>query len=262
MAAGETLADAASEVSVRVLHSHEEFQETLEVQRQVWGFADIELVPWRICLVAQEAGGLVLGAYLGGKMVGFSFALGGLKPGGRAYWHSHMTGVVPEHQNRQVGRLIKLKQRQEAIRAGVGLIEWTYDPLEIRNAHFNTERLGSIVRRYVPNQYGITTSRLNFGLPTDRLVAEWHVASPRVAAVVDRGEPLEKNADAEIEVPGNIDDIRRDNPPGARLIQTRVREQFLAYLREGFVVVGFRRGEQNSAYLMGKPGEQPPHASW
>lgn len=262
MAAGETLAEAAARVSVRVLHTHEEFQQTLDVQREVWGFADIELVPWRICLVAQEAGGLVLGAYIDGKMVGFSFALCGLKPGGRFYWHSHMTGVLPEYQNRHVGRLIKLKQRQEAIRVGVDLIEWTYDPLEIRNAHFNTERLGSIVRRFVPNQYGITTSRLNFGLPTDRLVAEWHVSSPRVAAVVDRGTAFAKNVAAEIEVPGNIDDIRRDAPASAKRIQTRVREQFLTFLRDGLAVVGFRRGEQNSAYQLGSPDEQPAASRW
>lgn len=262
MAAGERLADAASAIGVRVLETHEEFQQTLEVQRRVWGFADIELVPWRICLVAQEAGGLVLGAYIGETMVGFSFALGALKPGGRSYWHSHMTGVLPEYQNRNVGRLLKLKQRQEAIRAGVALIEWTYDPLETRNAHFNTERLGAIARRYVPNQYGITTSRLNFGLPTDRLVAEWHVATPRVAAVIDRGERLAKMVQVEIEVPASIDDIRRDDPAGARLIQTRVREQFLEHFREGLAVVGFRRGGSNSAYQLGQPEEQPVEARW
>ena len=73
--------------------------------------------------------------------------------------------------------MLKLRQREEALERGVQLVEWTFDPLELKNAFFNIERLGAIVRRYVLNQYGTTTSHLHGGLPTDRCVAEWHVAT-------------------------------------------------------------------------------------
>ena len=95
-----------------------------------------------------------------------------------------MMGVLPEYRNRGVGRLLKLAQRDDAIKTGINLIEWTFDPLELKNAFFNIERLGAIVRRYVPNQYGTTTSHLHGGLPTDRCVAEWHVSSIRVADIL------------------------------------------------------------------------------
>ena len=107
-------------------------------------------------------------------------AIPGLKPGGKTYLHSHMLGVLPEYRNARVGRALKLAQRDDALSRGIDLIEWTFDPLEIKNAFFNMERLGAIVRRYVPNQYGTTSSPLHGGLPTDRCIAEWWISSPRV----------------------------------------------------------------------------------
>ena len=97
-----------------------------------------------------------------------------------AYLHSHMLAVRKQYRNGGLGRRIKLFQREEALRHGFELIEWTFDPLEIKNAYLNIEKLGAIARRYTINQYGITTSPLQGGLPTDRLIAEWWLKSKRV----------------------------------------------------------------------------------
>src|SRR6201987_2077827 len=122
-------------------------------------------------------------------MVGFTMALVGIH-GKTPYLHSHMTGVLPEYRARKIGRALKLFQREEALSRDIRLIEWTFDPLEMRNAHFNLNRLGAIARRYEPNLYGITSSPLHRGLATDRLVAEWYLDSPRVLAALDGHLPI------------------------------------------------------------------------
>jgi predicted GNAT superfamily acetyltransferase len=207
--------------------------------------------------VATHVGGLVLGAYEGDRMVGFSMAVPGVKPAGKAYWHSHMTGVLPAFQNQGIGRLVKLRQREEAQRNGIDLVEWTFDPLEIRNSHFNLERLGVVVSQFVPNQYGLTSSRLHGGLPTDRLVAEWYVNGPRVRAIVDRGETVERRVTAEIDVPAQIGEWRHHDLPRALEEQNRIREQFQELLSAGLSVVGYRRSEAGGAFQLGRWEEQP-----
>ena len=169
---------------VRPLTTLEEFASVVRLQREIWGFEDVELLPRRMFVVASKIGGQLLGAFDQKKMVAFCLCIPGLKSGGRAYLHSHMLGVLPPYRNAGVGRVLKLKQRDYALAAGVDLIEWTFDPLEIKNAFFNIERLGAIVRRYVHNQYGTTTSHLHGGLPTDRLVPEWWIRSKRVEALL------------------------------------------------------------------------------
>ena len=123
------------------------------------------------------------------SMVAFCLCIPGLKPGGRPYLHSHMLGVLPQYRNTGLGRRMKLVQREYALANHIDLIEWTFDPLEIKNAFFNIERLGAMVRRYIHNQYGTTTSHLHGGLPTDRLTAEWWVQSPRVLAACAGSPP-------------------------------------------------------------------------
>lgn len=244
-------------ISIRVLQALEDFQKTVAVQREVWGFSDTDIVAPRLMTVAVHIGGLVLGAYHGEHMVGFSLAMPGVKKGGAAYWHSHMTGILPSFQNQGIGRQLKLKQREEARRSGIELIEWTFDPLEIRNAHFNLERLGVIVRRFIPNQYGITSSRLHGGLPTDRLMAEWHVNSPRVEAIVDRGETLERRAQASVHVPLEIDQWRSNDVEKARQAQDRIRAQFQQLLGGGLAVVGYQRASDGGRFELGNLDEQP-----
>src|SRR5262249_48116600 len=158
----------------------------------------------------------------GERMIGFCLAIPGLKAGTKGYLHSHMLGVLPEYSNRGVGRELKLAQRDEALHRNIDLIEWTFDPLEIKNAYFNIEKLGAIVRRYVPNQYGTTSSFLHGGLPTDRCTAEWWIDSDRVNAAI-HGRPVGRPAiEAVIEVPSVIADLRKSDPKHAREIQKTV----------------------------------------
>jgi predicted GNAT superfamily acetyltransferase len=184
--------------------------------------------------------------------VGFLLAIPGIKPGAEGYLHSHMLGVLPEYRDRGVGRIMKLKQREDALARAIGLVEWTFDPLEIKNAFFNIERLGAIIRRYVENQYGTTSSPLHGGLPTDRCTAEWWVASDRVKSIL-AGNPADHSAVEErIEVPVAIAEIRRTDPKCAREIQKGIAAQFQLHLNRGLAVVGFERNEKAGVYLLGK----------
>jgi|YNPNPStandDraft_1061719.scaffolds.fasta_scaffold01703_7 predicted GNAT superfamily acetyltransferase len=238
-------------LQIRRLSSNEEFAQAVALQKQIWGFHELELLPVRFFIVASGVGGQTFGAYDGERMVGFLLAIPGLKPGGKLYLHSHMTGVLEAYRNRGVGRLLKLEQRKDALERGLDLVEWTFDPLELKNAYFNLERLGAVVRRYVLNQYGTTTSRLHGGLPTDRCVAEWWIRTPRVeAALAGRAErpPVE----ARIEVPVEIARLRREDPREARRIQEQVSNRFLELLGAGLAVVGFERNPQAGVYLLGR----------
>jgi predicted GNAT superfamily acetyltransferase len=147
--------------------------------------------------------------------------------------------------------MLKLAQREDALARGIDLVEWTFDPLELKNAYFNIERLGAIVRRFVPNQYGSTSSPLHGGLPTDRCIAEWWLSAPRVRSALEGKSEGWSNVVAEIAVPSDIGSIKRSDPKRAREIQTRVREQFLEHFSHGLAVTGFKRTTENGEYLLG-----------
>jgi predicted GNAT superfamily acetyltransferase len=239
-------------IEVRALTQHAEFNAAVRLQQEIWGFDEIELLPVRLFVVATKIGGQAFGAYSGERMVGFCLAIPGLKPGGKYYLHSHMLGVRPEFRNSGVGRMLKMKQREDAISREIDLIEWTFDPLEIKNAYFNMERLGAIVRRYVLNQYGTTSSRLHGGLPTDRCIAEWWLKTPRVDAIV-HDKPFERGPiEAKISVPADIAKIREHDSRRAREVQLRISEEFGQAFDRGLSVVGFERTEQAGNYVFGK----------
>src|SRR5215467_245677 len=177
----------ATEVVIRSCESLADLEACLDLQRQVWGYADIDVAPVPILIVARKTGGHVLGAFDEGRLIGFTLAFAGFRDG-KPYVHSHYLAVLPEYRDRGVGRALKLAQREQCLGQGVTLMEWTFDPFEIKNARLNIVRLGSIVRKFIPNLYGVTSSRLHGSLPTDRLVAQWHLDSPRVAAALS-GHP-------------------------------------------------------------------------
>jgi predicted GNAT superfamily acetyltransferase len=193
----------------------------------------------------------VYGAFDGTEMVGFCVALPGLKPGGKTYLHSHMLGVLKPYRNAGVGRTLKLVQRDDAIRRGIELIEWTFDPLEIKNAFFNIERLGAIVRRYVLNQYGISSSPLHGGLPTDRCIAEWWLSSERVKAVLEGRRSARPPIEARIAIPSTIAAIRSTNRALASDIQQKASDRFQAAFERGLAVIGFEKSEEAGTYLLG-----------
>lgn len=238
-------------IEIHKLNKQPEFAEAVRLQKEIWGFADVELLPLRLFVVADKIGGQVLGAFDGDRMVAFCLAIPGLKPSGQHYLHSHMLGVLPEYRDSGLGRQMKLKQRQEALQSNIDLIEWTFDPLEIKNAYFNVERLGAIVRRFVHNQYGTTTSHLHGGLPTDRCTAEWWIRSARAEAI-SNGRAFPRNAvEGAIEVPVDIADWRRSKTALARETQARVAAQFTMFFGEGLAVIGFEKSETAGTYLLG-----------
>jgi predicted GNAT superfamily acetyltransferase len=214
---------------IRELSTEPELREAVALQKIIWGFEDADLLPFRMFVVATKIGGQLLGAFDAGRMIAFCAAIPGLKPGGKIYLHSHMLGVLPEYRNAGVGRQLKVRQKEDALARGIDLIEWTFDPLDLKNAHFNVERLGAIVRRYVRNQYGVSSSHLHGGLPTDRLVAEWWIGKPRPKA-----EIIER-----IHVPADI--------AAARAKQAEIAKHFEQYFARGLAVVGV----EGTSYLLG-----------
>jgi GNAT superfamily N-acetyltransferase len=145
---------AGNPIVVRKCGALEEFHACVGLQREVWGEADLEIEPTTMFVVASLTGGQVLGAFDGEKMVGYTLAVVGLRQG-VVYLHSHQTAVSSAYRNRGVGRTLKLFQRDDALGRGIRLVEWTFDPLMLKNAHFNLNRLGAICRRYIPNLYGV-----------------------------------------------------------------------------------------------------------
>jgi predicted GNAT superfamily acetyltransferase len=237
----------AAEIEIRHCCSLEEFKECVRLERLTWGEAIT--VPAAIFVVAQHSGGQILGAFDGARLVGFTLGLAGLRQS-QHFIHSHMTAVLPEYQNRGVGRRLKLFQRQDALKRGIPLVEWTFDPLELKNAHFNLVRLGAIARRYIPNCYGVTESPMHAGLPTDRLVAEWWLDSDRVKGIL-ADDPLPRHGKSErIEVAADIAEIKlKDRTAGTR-IQREVREKFLERFRAGAVATSIESCGGESAYIL------------
>jgi predicted GNAT superfamily acetyltransferase len=242
---------ALAAVQIHELSDLSDFAEVVRLQREIWGFDDVELLPLRLFVVATKIGGQVLGAFDRGKMVAFCLCIPGIKPGGKHYLHSHMLGVLPAYRNTGLGRKMKFEQRKYAIEAGIDLIEWTFDPLELKNAFFNIERLGAIVRRYVPNQYGRTSSHLHGGLPTDRLVPEWWIESRRVKTLVETGSLGDMAVEARVSVVNEIAELRRSEPERAREIQAEIASHFDHHFRADLAVIGFERSEKAGTYLLG-----------
>jgi predicted GNAT superfamily acetyltransferase len=244
----------ADSIAVRKCHGLDEMRACVALQKEVWGFADIELVPLRMFVVAERVGGQVIGAFEGGDLIGFAFAIPGMREG-HSYLYSHMLAVRKPYRNTGLGRRLKLAQRDDAVSRGFDLMEWTFDPLEIKNAYFNLERLGTVVRRYNVNQYGITSSPLQGGLPTDRLVAEWWLKSKRVERSLATGRNPEFTVAKTISVPAQIYEWKAD--PATRnqalQVQERNREEFQKAFAGGLAVLGYRRDSQGSGeFLLAK----------
>jgi len=251
-----------SAIEVRNCVDVEELRAFVTLQKEVWGFADNELVPLRIFSLAPKIGGQSIGAFDGHTLVGFAFSIPAVR-NGHAYLHSHMLAVKTAYRNTGLGRRLKLFQREDAIAKGYELIEWTFDPLEIKNSYFNLERLGAIARRYNINQYGITSSPLQGYLPTDRLVAEWWLTSKRVAALL-ANEPMPAfDEQTRIAIPAEIYGWKADptTRQQAADVQRRNREHFLKAFSQGLACLRYGRDENGSGvFVLGRWDEDWSYA--
>jgi predicted GNAT superfamily acetyltransferase len=246
-----------SPVVIRNCHGLDELSACVSLQKEVWNFTDAELVPLRMFVVAEKIGGQVIGAFNDGKLVAFALSLPGSR-GGHCYLHSQMLAVQSAYRNAGLGRQVKLFQRKDALARGFELMEWTFDPLEIKNAYLNIERLGAIARRYHVNQYGLTSSPLQGGLPSDRLVAEWWLKSQRVESVLNEGQKSEFKQKFEtvktISVPGQIYEWKAsaETRERAREVQEHNRKDFLQAFGDGLAVLGYERDSQGDGkFLLG-----------
>ena len=255
---------SADSIVLRRCHGIEEFRACVALQKEVWNFTDAELVPLRMFVVADKVGGQVMGAFEGDVMVGFALSVPGTRTG-HVYLHSHMLAVRKDHRNGGLGRRLKLLQREDALARGIELIEWTFDPLEIKNAYLNLEKLGAIARRYNINQYGITSSPLQGGLPSDRLIAEWWLKSKRVETLLATGKnpPIadrirHRSAGADLRLEGRA----RNSRQGAAGAGAQSRTVSAALSRMALRVLGYERdAEGNGKFLLGRWDEKWSYAS-
>jgi predicted GNAT superfamily acetyltransferase len=242
-------------IVVRKCTTLTEFEACVALQREVWGEEDLEIEPVTGFLVASETGGQVIGAYDGERLVGYTLGLVGYRDGA-IFIHSHHTGVHHDYRDRGVGRQLKLFQRDEALSRDIRLVQWTFDPLELRNAHFNFNRLGAIARQYKPNLYGITSSPLHRGLATDRLLVEWHLDSKRVIAAINNlvTQPSAVESGyaqgAQIELPAELEQWKHSDVPALKRVQDRIREEFINYFNQMYAAVGTRKTSTGTAYML------------
>ena len=264
MATSETAGTLKTDaILIRKCSGIDEMRACVDLQKEVWNFTDAELVPLRLFVVAEKVGGQVIGAFEGNELVGFALAVPGARRG-HAYLHSHMLAVRTSYRNSGLGRRIKLFQRDDALARGFDLVEWTFDPLEIKNAHLNMMRLGAITRRYNINQYGITSSPLQGGLPTDRLVAEWWLRSQRVHKLLDSGSLPPFTIVTTISVPAQIYQWKASAEDRGKAVevQGRNRELFLKAFSAGLAVLGYERDAQgNGTFLLGRWDENWSYGS-
>jgi predicted GNAT superfamily acetyltransferase len=274
-----------SSITIRNLTTYEEFKQVLALEQQVWGFSDpYDMVPPVVFTITVKRGAILLGAFdEHDRMVGFSYSLVGMKNGKVLQW-SHMTGVLPEHRG-GLGHRLKLAQRERALELGYDLIEWTFDPLQAMNAHLNMTKLGCVAEEYHRNVYGESTSALHKGTPTDRLVAQWHIAAPHVVRRLESAPEMrfraQEVADAPtvnrtamagpwltcasidldldarrfwLEIPTGFTDIQLQAPELAMAWRMHTREIFETYFGRGYKVVDFalNRQERCGRYLLSR----------
>jgi predicted GNAT superfamily acetyltransferase len=255
-------------ILIRSCRGQDELEACVDLQVETWGYDPADVIPRKAFLVWQKVGGQVIGAFDtdiagtppdGGpeSLVGFVLALPGVKTGNgepRPYLHSHMMAVKDSYRNRGLGVKLKLAQRDEALARGIRHIEWTFDPLEIKNAFLNIHKLGAIVRSYFVDFYGVSSSRLQGGLPTDRLLAEWELDSPHVQAILERRTETTLVVEEVVQVPAAIYDWKatESGREQAIALQLQNREKFLKAFSKGLAVLGFvRDAEGNGSFELG-----------
>lgn len=284
---------------IRPIQSHEEYRAVEQLQRDVWGLEEAEVVPDHLMLTAQKNGGLVLGAFdlssgaEGGQLVGFVFGLVGLLPDGRIKHCSHMTGVAPDYRNQNLGYRLKLAQREHVLMQGLSLVTWTFDPLESRNAYLNFHKLGATCQTYLCDLYGNMRDSLNSALPSDRFQVDWYIASNHVAdrlsgkrshvslsllgadgvRLLNHALPGDPPRPAEvplpiegkrllIQIPAYFQSMKRVDMGLAQAWRLQTRTLFEAAFAEGYVVTDLLFEDGQSCYLLKKdwtPDEDQAH---
>ena len=241
-----------AQIHIQALTESRQFNQCVELQDLVWGYDLSAMMTQKVFLLASQIGGQVLGAFDGDKLVGYAMSLPGIR-NGHAYLHSHHLAVAPGYRNYGVGRRLKLAQRDDAIARGIDLMEWTFDPLEIKNSYLNFAKLGAISRRYKRDFYGTSSSPLHGGLPTDRIFAEWWLNSDRVRRIL-AGETPHTEATGQVDVPAELAQWKTSNAdrPRALAVQAANASALESAFASGLSVIGYELSPQGDGrFLLG-----------
>ncbi|MFM8533532.1 MAG: GNAT family N-acetyltransferase [Acidimicrobiia bacterium] len=274
-----------ADIQIRDLTTIDEFRQVVQLEKEIWGYTDAsDMVGIPVFIFTVHRGAILVGAFEpGGRMVGFAYAVVGRKDGRPMMW-SHMAGVLPDYRG-GLGYGLKLAQRDRALAQGYDLIEWTFDPMQAMNAHFNLAKLGGVVSEYAVNFYGESTSALHRGTPTDRIVLSWNLTSPHVVRRLETPAALRARAqeahDAPIvntttlegewrkttaidwtrterriwiEIPTGFTQMQHQAPDRALAWRMDVRQMFQACLAQGYKAVDFvlQREEGFGRYLLAR----------
>lgn len=243
------------EIEVRECTKLEELLLCQELQKEVFGLPEIEVSPVRHMVVTRSAGGFVLGAFAEERLVGFVLSVPGFDKK-KKFYYSHMTAVAKDFQNYGIGSKLKWAQRNFALTQDVSLIKWTFQPILARNAHFNLNRLGATIGKYVPNFYGTdySTSHLEdgkLGLDSDRLYADWNLSSEKVIAL-SKGDSFKEAGEIvrKVEIPAGWNVLAKNNLPKAIAEQKRIKNELQKAFNEGLIIREFERSETSPKYLL------------
>ena len=244
-----------NEIKIREVEKFDEIEMCVKLQREVFAFPEVEVSPVRHFVVTKKAGGFTLGAFSGGELVGFVLSVPAFL-GNTKFFYSHMTAVSQKFQNMGIGAQLKWAQRETALVKGVNFIKWTFQPVKARNAFFNLEKLGAIVREYHPNFYGTDYSTTNddnekIGLDSDRLFGEWHLDSPKVISLAKHENFIEvAEAVLKIEIPNNWNELLKNDANQAVREQNRIKREFQTAFGENLVAKRFIKSRTNPHYLL------------
>ncbi len=249
------MAENNSVIEIRECVTLDELAACVQLQRDVFALPEIEISPVRHFIVTKNAGGFALGAFTGDRLVGFVLSVPAFLRG-RSAFYSHMTAVDREFQSHGIGARLKWAQRERALAEGVKFIKWTFQPVQARNAHFNLEKLGAIVRHYEANFYGTDYSTSHqtggkLGLDSDRLFAEWDLESEKVVRLAF-GEPFveARTPAGRISIPSNWDELVRTDLRRAIDEQNRIKGEFQEAFGRGLIARSFERRESDPAYVL------------
>ncbi|MEG0383700.1 MAG: GNAT family N-acetyltransferase [Solibacillus sp.] len=257
---------------IKELTTLQEMEQVQQLEECVWGISPI---PTHQTLTAVKNGGIVVGAFDGEKLVGFSYGFPALK-NGQSYLCSHMLGIDEAYRSQRIGEQLKHEQRQIARAKGYNMMHWTFDPLETRNGYLNLTKLNGICDTYLENCYGEMQDGFNKGLPSDRFEVHWHLASdyveqqqqPEIVNLrpigqfsIDQNDlPILQLANLEnltndsysLPVPKDFQQLKQTSADCAMHWRMMTRKAFVALFSQGYVAVRIAIGEQWNDYIFMK----------
>jgi predicted GNAT superfamily acetyltransferase len=257
------------QITIHPVNSIAEMHEVEDLQRIVWQVPEIEVVPNSQLIAAVKAGGVLLGAFDGGKMVGFAYGFVSFEKGQMAH-HSHMLAVLPEYRNYKLGEKLKRAQKDFVLKQGIKIMSWTFDPLQSLNAYFNFNKLGVISNTYFIDFYGDDAPSFLHRNSTDRLWVFWNLDEEKLKSEVDlenitrlvrlsKGEipntfGLTDEEYLAIEIPTNINKLQDENIELAVEWRNATRKAFVEAFGKGYTAREFYRmnrdGEDYGVYLL------------